>query len=527
MAADNGISEDTDPRPLSRRDLLRRASALGVAVPVLWRVAPAAHAAAADPTGSLPPGPQWIAFGANPKHEMHISWATGTSNGSAAKPVSPVVRWGRHSSYGQSTTAQHCSRVPLPAGVSGEPAENTYYSSALVTGLEPDSTYHYSVSNDGQTWSPDATFRTAPKGVTDFRFTAFGDQAAGADTAAPMVSLAASRGPAFHLSPGDLAYATPSGMLPPHVSGFYPDHWDAYLAMIGPRAAQSIPWHASVGAHEVEPLGQHGYAGFVTRFRQSYANGAGSPVVHSFKYGNVAVIHLDGNDLSAQETVNTGYTNGAQTHWLRHRLHELRKPHSDVDFIVVVCNCCCYSTNQKHGSDGGLRDVWGPLFDEYAVDLVISGHVHAYERTHPIRAGQPTRKARSGATVHPQDDGTTYVCVGTGGNSLYRTWFGTSDGGDAGSSTAPKVWRWSGGDTARGGHGTPQDVPDPAKHFSAYRQAAYACLQVTVKAPTKHDPHTRMHLHALRPEQSAGQVTSISSPDVMDSVTLVRHSRSA
>src|ERR1700728_823035 len=272
--------------------------------------------------------------------------------------------------------AANCGQGPGPANVSGEPAENTFYCNGLLEGLSPGTNYHYSVSNDGITWGPDTVFTTAAAGLPDFRFSAFGDEATSSQRAQPMAQLVASLGPAFHLIAGDLAYATPEGMRIPDVTGFRPGMWDTYLSIVGPSAAQSIPWQASVGAHEVEPLGADGYAGFITRFPQAYDLSSGSPVVHTFSYGNVAFIHLDGNDLSAQETVNTGYTGGQQTSWLATQLAGYRAAGSGIDFVVVVVNCCCYSSNVRHGSDGGLRGIWAPMFDQYQVDLVISGHVH-------------------------------------------------------------------------------------------------------------------------------------------------------
>ena len=244
------------------------------------------------------------------------------------------------------------------------------------------------------------------------------------------------------------------------MTGYNPSQWDKYLSAVGPRA-QSIPWQAAVGAHETEPLDNFGYAGFITRFPQPYDSTSNSPVVRTFTYGNVAVIQLDGNEMSAQETVNTGYSAGGQTAWLARTLAGYRAVGTNVDFIVVVCNACCYSSNQNHGSDGGLRDAWGPLFDQYAVDLVVSGHVHAYERTNPIRNGQPTRVVGKGGTVAPDVDGTTYVCAGGGGNTLYSTWYGPTGSGDAGSTTPPKIWRWSGGDTSSGGTGSRCRCPTP------------------------------------------------------------------
>jgi hypothetical protein len=503
-----------------RRNVLKGAATLGVAAiagPVLWRQSKALAA-------TTPIGPQWIAFGPDPASQMYLSWSAGTAGGRNQTPPAPQVRWGLDNSYGSLQEADNTAQVPLPSTVGGEPAENTFYNSALPSGLAAGTTYHYSVSNDGVTWSADTTFTTAAAGLSSFRFTAFGDEAASSARSAPMVRLVSSLKPAFNLITGDLAYATPGGLKIPDITGFNPAQWDKYLGVIGPYAAQSIPWQASVGAHEPEPLDDNGYAGFVTRFPQPYDRTSGSPVVHTFTYGNVAFIQLDGNDLSAQETVNTGYTGGLQTAWLRKKLASYHSS-TGIDFIVVVCNCCCYSSNRTHGSDGGLRNAWAPLFDQYKVDLVISGHVHAYERTNPMRAGQPTRRVASGGTVNPPADGTTYICAGGGGNGLYTTWYGATGGGDAGNSTAPRVWRRSGGDTPIGGRGKPENLTDTAKGFSAFRRAVYGCLVVDVKAPTATDHQTSMLIRAMMPAQTPDAVTSIAAPRVIDSVSLVRASR--
>lgn len=534
--------------PYYRRRTVLRAATAGIAAvagPVFWRQS--ATLASAAPTA--PPRPSWLSLGPDPASQVQVSWSAGTATGGPSGTFRPRIRFGLDATYGSvrepggsvqvpvpsmdSGYAQYANlwqaggrlQVPAPSMVSGYPPEKTVYSSALLTGLTPGTTYHYSVTNEGKTWTPDATFTTAARGRPDFRFTVFGDQAAGPFTAAPMVQLVSALNPAFHLVAGDLAYATPTGLDIPDVTGFDPRQWDKYLRMISENGAQSIPWQASVGAHEVEPLDDHGYAGFVTRFPQPYDLTSGSPVVHTFTYGNVAFIHLDGNDLSAQETINNGYTGGAQTAWLRRTLAAYRSPGSGIDLIVVICNCCCYSSNTQHGSDGGLRDVWGPLFDRYQVDLVLSGHVHAYERTNPMRGGQPTRKVASGGTVSPHADGTTYICAGGGGNGLFRDWYGTTDSGDAGSPVAPKIWRWSGGGTSSGGSGTPEDVTDTSRGYSAVRRAVFSCVLVDVTAPRAPGGSTSMYIRALMPHQGRLAVTSITSPVTIDSLTLTRNSQ--
>ena len=545
------LVKDISPQETHRcgRRTVLRAAALGIAAagPVFWRQS--AALGSVTPPALPPPRPRWLSLGPDPASQMYVSWSAGTAGGGPSGPFRPRIRFGLDATYGSVREPGSSEQVPLPSMdggyaqygnlwlvggrpqvpdpsmVSGYPAEDTFYSSALLAGLRPGTTYHYSVTNEGKTWTPDATFTTAAAGRPDFRFTAFGDQAASPFTAAPMVQLVSALGPAFHLVAGDLAYATPNGLDIPDITGFDPGQWDKYLRMISGNGAQSIPWQASVGAHEVEPLDDHGYAGFVTRLPQCYDLTSGSPVVHTFTYGNVAFVHLDGNDLSAQETINNGYTAGAQTVWLRRTLAGYRSSGSGIDFIVVVCNCCCYSSNTQHGSDGGLRDVWGPLFDRYQVDLVLSGHVHAYERTNPMRGGQPTRKVARGGTVSPHADGTIYICAGGGGNGLFRSWYGTTDSGDAGSPTAPKVWRWSGGGTARGGSGTPEDVTDAARGYSAVRRAVFSCILVDVTAPRAPGGSTSMYIRALMPSQTRIAVTSVTRPATIDSVTLTRNSQ--
>jgi hypothetical protein len=488
----------------TRRDVLKGAGVIGlsaIASPVLWRQ---------SSTVTAPLGPRWITYGANPGSQMAVSWSSGTAAGKLVTPAAPAVRWGLDTTYGSVLPAS-VSRVPVPSGI-GEPPENTAYMSAVLDSLAPGTTYHYSVTNNGTTWSPDAAFTTAGLGASPWLFTAFGDQAASASAAAPMARLAASLNPAFHLLAGDLAYATPDPLVLPNVSGFHPAQWENYLNMAGPSIAQAIPLMSSVGSHELEPLANP-YAGFVTRFPQPYDPASGSPVAHSFQYGNVALVHLDGNDLSAQEITHNGYTGGTQTTWLAGKLAAYRAPGSGVDFVVCVVNCCCYSSNQNHGSDGGLRDAWAPLFDLYSVDLVISGHVHAYERTNPMLAGQPTRQVAPGGTVNPATDGTTYICAGGGGNGLYRTWFGTTGTGDAGSATQPKIWRLS--------NGKPAQSPDTALGFSACRRAAWSCVSVMV-TPAAPGGQTTLLVQALAPAQTSAGVTSITAPAVIDSVTISR-----
>jgi hypothetical protein len=126
----------------------------------------------------------------------------------------------------------------------------------------------------------------------------------------------------------------------------------------------------------------------------------------------------DANDVSYEIPANLGYSGGKQAAWLKATLASLRA-NPEIDFIVAYFHHCTYSTCTSHASEGGARQYFAPLFDEYSVDLVINGHNHIYERNNPLIGGKQTVSAPSGSTVTPATQGTTYVVAGGAGDSLY------------------------------------------------------------------------------------------------------------
>ena len=114
---------------------------------------------------------------------------------------------------------------------------------------------------------------------------------------------------------------------------------------------------------------------------------------YAFTAGSVRVISIANDDVAYQDGGNSyvrGYSGGAQKAWLEKELAAARGDH-DIDWIVVCMHQVAISTADKsNGADLGIREEWVPLFDKYGVDLVVCGHEHHYERSHPIR-GQRSR----------------------------------------------------------------------------------------------------------------------------------------
>jgi hypothetical protein len=509
---------------VSRRTALRGGAGAVAALALVnapW--ARSAVAAAAEAGGTSVLG-RHLSFGADPRTSMAVGGEL-----SARPPAGNlVVDLGLDRHYGQTLPVEVrelVSQVPQQDG--SIRAADQFFVHATADSLRPGTEYHYRFRLPDGTSTPDATFRTAP-GAGDLRpftFTAFGDQGVntGADgfsdnyykaddtrrSQAPsdaMIGLIAADRPAFHLLAGDICYADPSGMGKavkvgaPASAGFDtfdPTQWTKYFAAIE-RSASTSPWMFATGNHDMEALyddntahgARHGYGGHAARLDLPRTGPSACPSVYSMRYGNVGIISVDANDLSWEIPTNAGYSGGAQTAWLRQTLTEMRGDPS-VDFVVAFFHHCAFATSASHASDAGVRAAVAPLFDEFSVDLALQGHNHQYERTNPIRRGHSAAQAPDGATVRPETDGTTSVCVGSGGRPRYSWQAGETDryrGYNAPDSGVNVVSYQAVGEEAK--------IPDAAD-WSQTRYLDYAYVTVDVVPPPGPGQTTTMTLRAI------------------------------
>ncbi|GEP39982.1 hypothetical protein NPS01_36450 [Nocardioides psychrotolerans] len=401
--------------PATRRTILGGAAASSL----LW-IPPA--------TAAAPPQGVHLTYGADPRRQMAVSWST------PASVRRPRLEVGVDRSLGRVVDVDSRSSKDV----------RSVYHHARIGGLRPGTTYRYRIEHGGATGATAAsgTFRTAPEKPEAFRFAAFGDMGVNA-AAAAHVALIRQQEPDFSFVVGDLCYADSSGgtgVGGPDTQDFA--EWDRWLRQIQP-SARSTPWMTTVGNHEMETgNGELGYAGYLDRFSLPRNGVDGAPVTYSFVYGNVGFIALDGNDASYEIDRNADYLGVDQDRWLVGQLATMRA-RADLDFVVVGFHNCMFCTNLVHGSDGGNRDRWEPIFDRFSVDLVVNGHNHCYERTHPVRDGAPVVEAPRGAVVDSRH-GTTYLTAGGAGQAVYPV------GGQAlsyvtiaGGARVPEATTWS------------------------------------------------------------------------------------
>jgi hypothetical protein len=497
LASRLSIAEQHDMlrrRRVSRRGVIAGAGAVGAGAAAAAAVGGRAVAQAPGvwrqqarvPGRLVVPFARHLAFGADPRSQMSIGWQV------PAVVSRPFIRYGDAPwNLGHRVPAEiRALHSEVPGAIA--PVDQ-YYVHATLDRLEPGRGYFYAVGHDGfdpadlTTFGRIDSFTTAPPRrhvPGPFTFTAFGDQGVSYHALSNDGALAA-QNPAFHLHAGDIAYADPSGSgSPVSATGangtdvYDPRIWDQFLAQTESIAA-SVPWMVATGNHDMEALySPNGYGGDQARFDFPGNGPSHCPSVYSFVYGNVGVISLDANDVSYEIPANLGYSAGSQTSWLAGRLAYLRAQ-PDVDFIVVFFHHCAYSTTTAHASEGGVRNAWVPLFDQYQVDLVVNGHNHIYERADALRGGVP-KATPIGATSHPQTDGTTYVTAGAAGRSLYN--FPAPDSYAGNESTVDTVtsYVWASGKVK---------VPEVV-HWSRVRYTGYSFLAIDVKPAPAGQPTT-------------------------------------
>lgn len=76
--------------------------------------------------------------------------------------------------------------------------------------------------------------------------------------------------------------------------------------------------------------------------------------------------------------LDSNYMDAKQLDWLRSELSK-----SESEWKICFFHHPLYSSGQRHGSDEELRAVLEPIFQQYGVHVVFSGHEHFYERIKP------------------------------------------------------------------------------------------------------------------------------------------------
>ncbi|KAJ0810874.1 putative Acid phosphatase [Helianthus annuus] len=190
------------------------------------------------------------------------------------------------------------------------------------------------------------------------------------------------------LLPGDLSYADTLQPL-----------WDSFGRLVEPLASRR-PWMVTQGNHDSENITANPvtFIAYNARWRMPFEeSGSGSNLYYSFEVAGVHVIMLGSY---------TDFGPGSnQYQWLVSDLKKVDR--NKTPWLVVLIHAPWYNSNYDHQGEiqsVGMMDAMEGLLYKARVDVVLVGHVHAYERFNRVYN-------------HVADNcGPVHITIGDGGN---------------------------------------------------------------------------------------------------------------
>ncbi|GAM22622.1 hypothetical protein SAMD00019534_057970, partial [Acytostelium subglobosum LB1] len=280
---------------------------------------------------------------------------------------------------------------------------NEYVNTALLTGLTASTTYYYSVGEKDELFFSDVfNFTTAATDfnadVTPFSIVVYGDMGIWGGSQQNIQRITERVDDfsfAFHL--GDIAYADLTSGSKDLGNETV---WNEFLDMVNPITSH-IPYMVCPGNHDI----------FLVDFdiyRHTFQMPCPvSDAWYSFDYNGIHFLSYSTEHLVTDLS--------PQHNWIENDLKNYRKKNPDGWVVVIghrpfYCSTVWDYCNKDTYKGMSMIDSLEHVFYMYNVDLYITGHAHAYERTLPMLKG----KAEYGTYDAPR--ATVHMVIGTGGN---------------------------------------------------------------------------------------------------------------
>mmetsp|Transcript_26845 Transcript_26845/g.86318 ORF Transcript_26845/g.86318 Transcript_26845/m.86318 type:complete len:523 (+) Transcript_26845:29-1597(+) len=300
---------------------------------------------------------------------------------------------------------------------------------AVMENLQPGVEYTYIVGSDECGWSERFNFRAPPTSSVDqpVRLLTYGDQGSfmpfGFLVTAQILRDLKHTPADFVMHVGDISYATLHTSIPPIVasSDEWEPLWDVYMRQMEPIAAR-MPYMVGVGNHE----NPYNFTAYNHRFRMPAApSGGNGNFWYSFDYGSVHI-----TSMSTEHDYSPG---SPQWEWIRADLARARSPERRgvTPWVFLGAHRPIYSSDtsewDSHRPGAPLQTSLDPILREFDVDLVLTGHMHCYERTHPVYNGtvmaMPTRDPATGdADVYQSPKAPLFLVQGMAGALIEESW---------------------------------------------------------------------------------------------------------
>ena len=302
--------------------------------------------------------------------ELNFAWYS-LDNGSAA---TPVVHFGtdRNSLQSYTGTAGDVD-TSLTDGVA------YHYNHVTVTGLEPNTTYYYTVEKNGvqtevETYETQSFDTVKMLYVGDPQIGASKGQPQGGETLAAESGAAntAARNDAFGWNrtleaalaqDPDVSFIISAG---DQVNKTGQAKEEEYAGYLSPDVLAGLPVATTIGNHDSLN------ADYMYHFNNPNATEYGATQAggdYYYSYGNGLFIVLNTNNYNVAEH--------------EQAIQEAIASDPDAAWRIVTIHQDIYGSGLDHSDTDGmiLRTQLTPIFDEYDIDVVLQGHDHTYSRS--------------------------------------------------------------------------------------------------------------------------------------------------
>jgi len=283
----------------------------------------------------------------------------------------------------------------------------------LVQGLTPCGRYYYQVG-DNTTWSSTISFQAAVDSSCSSQqsvvsWLVYGDMGTvipmGASVTKAILKEQAVSPFQITLHVGDLAYA---GV---NKNGEWEPTWDAWMNQIQPFASV-MPYMTSVGNHE----SYYNYSSYTARFAMpGNETGGYDNYWFSFNFNNVHV-----TSFSTEHDYAPG---SEQYEWMANDMAQARA--AGYEWLFLSGHRPFYSSDtseyDSHKPGCRLLTELEDLIAKFKVDLVLTGHMHCYERTWPTYNGTVIGSTTN-STYFEDPAAPIYIVQGTAGALQIEKW---------------------------------------------------------------------------------------------------------
>ncbi|CAO2824056.1 unnamed protein product [Amaranthus hypochondriacus] len=303
---------------------------------------------------------------------MRISWIT-------QDPSPSIIEYGLSSTTYDTTINGSSTTYKYVLYKSGQIHE------VVIGPLRPNTVYYYRCGGDT---SREFTFKTTPSQLP-IKFVVIGDLGQTNWTNSTLEHISQANYDML-LLPGDLSYAD-----------YWQPSWDSFGRLVEPLASRR-PWMVTQGNHEVEKIPivhNTPFTSYNARWHMPFEeSGSQSNLYYSFDVASQVHVIMLGSYTDFRP-------GSSQYNWLERDLKKIDR--AKTPWVVVVFHAPWYNSNIAHVGEFesiGMKQSMEKLLFDAKVDVIFTGHVHAYERFTRVYDGKPNKC------------GTIHITIGDGGN---------------------------------------------------------------------------------------------------------------